>query len=441
MIPIFEIEKEYKEELESLEEWNYLRNIYRSIDTQNKNTYKINKIEAIKSIFYGFKNWFRSYDYLVFSYSSERRLIKNKFFDIRVDSLIDIINNNNTLLIENPDILHKKKKLMHTKVLVSRRLIDIFTIILVKLTKKNYSYNILDIFNKKDDLNLDYSSYINRFNAQYKIHKLWFKLIKPKVIYLDCFYDKQYIIKAAKELDIEIIDVQHGLIGKNHSAYFSRLNLSSFYLPDKLFSFGISEKKNTMYNGLIKKENIFPIGSFYLDYKKRNRIEDKSLIRILSNYNKIVGVTLQWTVEDKLIDFIINIARIELDTIFILIPRTYTNKYTKIQLPKNVILYPTLDFYTLITYCTFHTTVNSTCALEAPILGIDNILIDIDNLATLFLKELVSEKNTTIALTEKDFIKALNTNTNKNEITSDNNFIKFSTENLRNILNYSAPTN
>ena len=262
MIPIFEIEKEYKEELESLEEWNYLRNIYRSIDTQNKNTYKINKIDAIKSIFYGFKNWFRSYDYLVFSYSSERRLIKNKFFDIRVDSLIDIINNNNTLLIENPDILHKKKKLMHTKVLVSRRLIDIFTIILVKLTKKNYSYNILDIFNKKDDLNLDYSSYINRFNAQYKIHKLWFKLIKPKVIYLDCFYDKQYIIKAAKELDIEIIDVQHGLIGKNHSAYFSRLNLSSFYLPDKLFSFGISEKKNTMYNGLIKKEIFFLLEVF-----------------------------------------------------------------------------------------------------------------------------------------------------------------------------------
>ncbi len=104
-------------------------------------------------------------------------------------------------------------------------------------------------------------------------------MLKPKRIYLVCFYDKQYIVKAAKELKIEVIDIQHGIIGKEHSAYFSSLLLSDIYLPDKLYSFGESEKEYFIDSGIVSTNNIIPIGNYYLEYIKNNFVQDDKLFK------------------------------------------------------------------------------------------------------------------------------------------------------------------
>lgn len=426
MIDIFDIEKKYKKELESLEEWNYLRNIYRSIDTQNKNTYKINKIDAIKSIFYGFKNWFRSYDYLVFSDSSERKLVNNKMFDIKVDYIIKELGIDNTLLIENPICKHYKLSDIYTQRIVSKRLVDIFTLIIEKIYYKNYDIEILNKINLEQNIDIDYKSKINRFNAQYKIYKIWLSILKPKKIYLDCFYDKQFIIKAAKELEIEIIDVQHGLIGTTHSAYFSDLKLNDLFLPEKLFSFGVSEKENLQVNGVINCNNIIPVGNFYLDHIYNGFSEDNEFASLLSFYDKSFGVSLQWTVENELINFITKVALKLPNIIFILIARNYEkNKYDKFNLPKNVIFYNDLDCYNIILHCNYHCTVYSTCAIEAPSLGIENVLININGYSEKHISALLSCENSYLVNTEEDFFKIVKKKKNQKDIIIKNNVNNF----------------
>lgn len=437
MLNIFEIEKKYKKELESLKEWNYLRNIYRSIDIEDKNSSKINKLDAIKSIFYGFKNWFRRYDYLVFSDSSERKLVNDKMFDIKVDYIIEELDANNTLLVENPILKHYKLSEIYTKKIVSKRVIDIFTLLLEKIYQKKYNIEILNKINIDQKVQFDYQSKINRFNAQYIIYKIWFAIVKPKKIYLDCFYDKQFIVKAAKELKIETVDVQHGLIGTTHSAYLSTLQLNDLYIPDKLLSFGVAEKENLQVNGIIKNDNIIPVGNFYLDYIYHSFSKNDSFSSLLFSYDKAIGISLQWTVEDELIDFITKVALKLPKIIFILIARNYDKKYDKFQLPKNVIFYNKLDCYNIILHCDYHCSVYSTCAIEAPSLGVANILVDIDGYAKKHISNLMSSQNTSLVHSEEDFLSVIKQKQkNKDEIIKSNinNFMMDYQQNIKELV-------
>jgi len=84
---IFELEKKYKEILENIEEWVYLRTIMANYlrdrnnqEEKNRESSKniIRKLQKVKTILYGFKNWFAQYDGLVF-----RGII---YFDIGIEN-------------------------------------------------------------------------------------------------------------------------------------------------------------------------------------------------------------------------------------------------------------------------------------------------------------------------------------------------------------------
>lgn len=440
MFDIVEIEKKYKHELEAIEEWNYLRNIYRSIDNKVIKKSKINKINFLKSIFYGFTSWFKRYDYLVFSDSSERKLVDDKMFDITVDYIIDVLGRDKTLLIENPIIRHYAFNYTYTRKIVSRRVFDLLTVVLEKFCKIKHDIDILDAINKEYDLAINHKKCINRFNAQYALYKAWFKMLKLKKIYLNCFYDKQYIVKAAKELNIEVIDIQHGVIGIEHSAYYSILSLDDSYIPHQQYSFGCVEQKNSLnYGGIISSTNIFPVGSFYLEYIYKNFLYDKSLKAITNYYRLAICVSLQWTVEAALIDIVVKLATKLTNILFILIPRKYDKQYEHYNFPKNIILYKGLDCYNLIMHSDYHMTVYSTCAMEALAMGIPNILINIDGYSIKYLSFLTENKYTVILDEYEDiqnYIKTLN-KVNKNEVYNINThmYMQNYKQNIKGILN------
>ncbi len=415
-----ELERKYKKDLERLGEWNYLRNYYRELFIYNnlkKNTVSgrgftkfVNLLKEIRNVFYGFSAWFKKYKYVVFS-NNERRLLKDgTFFDVRVDYLIQLLGEDETLLVETPVNGHKDKKLLPVKNIVSRRLIDVLTIFFEKLWKKNNNIQLLNKIHKECKISFDYSRQINRFKVQYRIYLLWFKLIRPKAIFLVCYYDKQYLIKAAHELGIQVIEIQHGIISKNHFAYFSVLKLNQVYLPDYLLSFDTNLKNENSPEFLFDKEKVFPVGSFYLEYLKTNFKEDKNLKKIIENYNLVIGVSLQWTVENELIEFLSRVARRVQNILFILIPRKWEpQKYKKIRLPSNIIFYPKLDCYQIILHCNYHCTVYSTCALEAPLLGVPNILINLNGLTERYLSYLFQKKHEScyIVKNEEEFVNLL----------------------------------
>ena len=405
MKTLYEIEERYKNELERLEEWAYLRSYYRhALATKNIETnVKLSKLKIIKEIFFGFSSWFRKYDYFVFSDTSGRKRIDNKWFDPSVDYIMKVLGQKRGLLVEEPNPNYFKKRELYTKHISSRRLLDALALILAKIIKKNIYYPVLEKINLETNTLLDYEKQINLFNARYILHKWLFKLYEVKFIIVKCYYSRQYVVKVANDLNIEIVEVQHGVVTNKNDAYNSLIKLDKRYFPNYLLSFGESEKYELSDNGLINKE-VFPVGSFYLDYLKSSFHKNINLKNITKKYKKTVGISLQKGSEDLMLKFIIKIAPKSQDILYIIIPRFF-NPLTSTQyiFPKNTLFYPSLDCYQVVMHCDYHCTYYSACIVEVPSLGIPNILVDFDEKATVLYGNLEG-KTTTIVKTEKEFL-------------------------------------
>jgi len=132
----------------------------------------------------------------------------------------------------------------------------------------------------------------------------------------------------------------------------------------------------------IEPANVYPVGSFYIEYVRKNHKYERNLVRQLANYRRTIGLTLQWPTEKRSLDFICEAADLDKTIFYILIPRRPQEEYySTLALPDNVMVIEDKNFYELMMYVDFHSTVYSTCALEAPSLGVQNILLNIGNLS------------------------------------------------------------
>jgi len=409
MISLYELEEKYKDTLESIEEWVYLRiALGHQLKNNDKNqiskqTSKFNKllknIKILKNIFYGFRNWFRKYDYICFSDSAERRLINGIYKDKIMDDVIDRLNN--VLLVELPNSQHYKN--IYTKFKVSQSLLNMVIFIYKKISSHNEVKNKdIDNILIKEDIDFVYKNIIVNTQFEIKIYKMLFSMYKPKVIFINCAYCRCGVVKAARNAGIDVIELQHGVITKAHYGYISSIKLNNSYLPTKLLSFGFNEY--TMKNLLIKK--VIPIGSYYLNYLENNFIIDRELLSKISSYKYIVGVSLQdadWEF-DGMLSFIKNVALKDKNILYIIIPR---KRRDGIKLFDNIMLYDKLDCYNLILHCNIHVTLYSSCVLEAPTLGIPNIMIDINKFATKYYNDILDKYHTKIVDSEDSFIIAI----------------------------------
>jgi hypothetical protein len=413
MMSVLEFEKKYKSILEKIDEWSYIRisfgfyltsnpNINDS-DSLHKETFfgKLKKILKksliFKNISFGFKNWFKNYDFIFFSDSNERRLIEGLYKDKIADDIIDRLPGK-TLLIELPNDSHYRN--VYSKHIVSESILLLFSLLL-KFSIKSSHIKELDELLEKEGIKINYQKTIKYFNSQYVIYKKLLRIYKPKIVFVNCADCRMALVKAAHELGIKVAEVQHGVINDKHYAYVSDLNLNRSYYPDILLSFGLNETK--IKNLIIKR--VIPIGSYYLNYIKHNFKLDKRIKRIISKYKVIIGVTLQdldWTFEG-MIDFVKSLAKQKQNYLFILIPRKW--KVEKNLEEKNIIIME--NFYETIMYCNIHTTLYSTCCLEAPYLGIPNVLVDINGYASIYYKEILSPLHTKIVNNENDFFIAV----------------------------------
>lgn len=100
-----------------------------------------------------------------------------------------------------------------------------------------------EIKNRFEVINLNLlkvtENYINNFLHRFEYHKKLFFKRKPKSIYVVVSYGKAPIIAAARDLGIEVIEFQHGVITNYHFAYnYSDPTKKLKYFPDKLLTFG-----------------------------------------------------------------------------------------------------------------------------------------------------------------------------------------------------------
>ena len=115
-----------------------------------------------------------------------------------------------------------------------------------KIKKDSEIVECLDTLRKKLNINFD-ENYEYRIMAMVQdfilYKKVFKKLIKNKFkcVIFHCYYNTENmaLISAARELNVPSIELQHGVIGKEHYAYnFIDMRSENKYLPDYIFTFG-----------------------------------------------------------------------------------------------------------------------------------------------------------------------------------------------------------
>jgi hypothetical protein len=403
--------------------WPYLRIHYISShnrETQlkgmNTNIY-VNlpfsiKVKMVTGFFSGFFNWFSTYEYIALTSANCRRDIKGRKFNIFIDQIIEETGADKFLTIETPAPNYLSASRTPERKIVSSGIISLISWLVQKfapLPADISGESILKELEHKHGLRISYKRLIRRFNLDRNIYRCLFRWLKPKYIFLTCYYGKEPAIKAAHDLGIKVIEIQHGTIGYKTPAYNISAKLDKSCFPDYLFVYGGNDSK-VFDNGMfIDPSNVYTVGSYYIEYIKEHSEPGANYPVTNTNYSKLIGFTLQLGLEGITIDFINKAANLDKTICYLLIPRQPSTYFNKLDIPDNVIISSEENFYQTMTYVDFHSTIFSTCALEAPSLGVQNILINYDNLSRYYYEDVLNnEKITRFVDTPEEYVKEIN---------------------------------
>ncbi len=149
--------------------------------------------------------------------------------------------------------------------------------------EKEFSCNLSNIFKVGEEK-------ILYMILTYKLYKKIIKRVKPKAVleFYDVFPSKIVINKIAKEFNIPVIEIQHGVVTESNPIFLKYYDVERKYdcLPDYVLSYGKKLLNTNMMP--IKKENIYYIGSLFLDSKKdkyKNETIFKKNILFISQSN------------------------------------------------------------------------------------------------------------------------------------------------------------
>lgn len=398
----------------------FFQHVKRNIQYSKKSNRTIfSYFRIIKDLFYGFNNFFGTYNYFLFTDSSKKIKINEKYWDKSVDELNRNLGLDETLVFETPNHKHFKIKFLHNKNIVSLLPVILLTKIVYLLTKFNKvrisGRPIIESINQKfDKIKIDPEGEVKYFLARYWVYKKLLKIYRPKAIFVDTYVGRMALIKAANDLQIKTFEIQHGFVSDVDLIYHSNLKLDKSLYPLKLLCFGALQKKIFNNNRCqIEQENIIPIGKFFVKENDKKFLFIDSINKLKSQYHLLVGFTLQRIFIDKTYDFFNYVLPRMQNVGFILIVKQNSNYHKKFHSlsdeNKNFYThYENYNFDQIIKYLDIHSSVDSTCCLEAPAFEVPNLLIDIDGAATKhmgFLKEMTS--TTQIAYNDKMYIKKI----------------------------------
>ena len=353
---------------------------------------------------YGFTDWFRRYDYIALTGSRVGRHVRGRWMDPFIHPVADEIGARRVLCIETtfpfPSYVMNQDDSRHT---VSSSLL-VLSDLIIRVMRRVFrsrcqvaNGEVLARIAADLGLNVDFAALVETYQVQRKTFTWLFRVVRPRAILLTASYGgRQAAIRAAKGLGIKVVEMQHGVIGKEHPGYNLERGFDRAFSPDHLLVFGRRELATFDDCRFMDRANVHPVGSYLIDLFRAERKLDPQLLERLSGYRMVVGVTLQWTSENRLIAFMREAAQLDPDIFYMLIPREpEKQEYADMVLPENVAVIRDKNFYELMAYCDFHTTVNSTCALEAPSLGVQNILVDLEGSARRYYGRVLNDDRVT----------------------------------------------
>lgn len=377
------------------------------------------KLISVFKYLYGFTNFFRKYQYVFFTNTKNLRIVDGKPRDRLVFMLLDLLEHNESLVIERSYPLYPHPKGKRDESVLGVGFLSLFYWGRFMRSRKTHYHvsnvEILDSILEKYNIHFNLQQFLHKYFAFHDTVKKLLSRWKPKYVFITQYYGifNQGIIAASKALNIPVIEFQHGLISDSHIAYNIPIPLNRYSFPDYLFVFGEESRKIFHENNYyIDQQSVFPIGNAYLYYLNNRYQFSRDLQQEIATFNRtyelIVAISSQNLVDDELFSFCVELAKLSPTILYIYVPRDMESFYYERSYPNNFIFLPDLNIYEIILIANVHATVYSTCALESLALNTPNILINIRNLAKDNLGGILPESSTNqYANSPDEFLKAL----------------------------------
>ena len=127
---------------------------------------------------------------------------------------------------------------------------------------------------------------IKNFKASYKFYFYLLNRVNPKQLYVLVSYAYPSLIKAAKDLRIEVIEIQHGAFSKYHLGYSYNGKRSVAYFPDKFLAWNEFWRDLGALPLHIKDIDIYPFKFQDREVKKYDKVPRiKNQVVVLSQGN------------------------------------------------------------------------------------------------------------------------------------------------------------
>ena len=168
------------------------------------------------------------------------------FIDLHTYFIKRELQKQNEVIVFNPDIINQQKKynifpnyalpiksIRKIREMFFRPNIDSKTKKLLEKIQQDFFIE----FNVKIDLFRMVKKAVKRFIIHKKYYQKLMSKLSLKEVYLVCSYGKEPLISTCKELNIKVIELQHGVINDYHMGYSFPLNKVE-YFPDQILFFG-----------------------------------------------------------------------------------------------------------------------------------------------------------------------------------------------------------
>lgn len=333
--------------------------------------------------------------------------IFGKFYNIYLDSMIDFVNNRYELLkveISSENVASSLPRYIDTIFLDSSH----FNKMKRDELARNYPDNIInfielkkvveEITNSKVILN---ERFIVNIAQLVEEHQLFYiellSRLSPKVIFVICYYTPiiMALIRAANQLGIKTVDIQHGCIGPYHGLYsqWTKIPVEGYDLvPDFFWVWGEQSKENILRGQPDGCRHHQPVvgGNLWLaKYQQKAGYPESPEVReffdSLKKYRKVILFTLQPLAEPIPAHVLEAMRRSPQDWLWLIRAHPlYKNELTKIEIllhQNNIENYETklssdLPLYLLFRGVDHHITCGSSCGFEAITFDIPNTIVD-----------------------------------------------------------------
>ena len=223
-------------------------------------------------------------------------------------------------------------------------------------------------FNSKDLNNIKCA-----FQKFYNEAIFWLNILeslKPENVLMICHYHKEGLIFAAKKLNINIIEYQHGLIAKSDIFYNFPHEVKEIkkdcLFPNEIRTYG-RYWKNILINGnFINEENV-KITKYFLYSRLKLNSNELNSIDLFRKKRKIILITTQTYLTDIFIKYIDSLLEILENDYCVVIkphPQEKTQSYNK-YIEHDSVFLTDLPTEGLFLYSSLHITMYSTTAFDA----------------------------------------------------------------------------